>query len=171
MTPTREPMAKHLALRRYKGLSKNIVNVCVNEVIDAMAIEIKKELTHICPNNHNSLLRSYGPNIKNFSWDAISNELGQNTPCLFKLLSIIIPDSSKILQCTIICMILKNRHPKMSPLQQVMSVMLYGNAVHKQDSKTMLHKSYIIFYNLIGAQELAKYDVVCVTQIYVEISG
>jgi len=136
MTPTREPMARHLALRRYKGLSNDVVNVCVSEVIEGVAAKIKKELTHICSDDHDSLLRGYGPSIKNFSWDTIWTELEQNTPCLLKLLSAIIPGNGKILQCTIICMILKNRYSRMALLQRVVSVMLYGNAVHKQVSLT-----------------------------------
>lgn len=125
-------MAKHIARRDYRRLSKDIVNNHCNEVIKEVAKKIQTELTYICSDTHNSLLRGYGSCVRDFSWDATWNEFQQYTPSLLKLLSSIIPGSSKILQCTIICMILKHRHPKMALLQRVVSVMLYGNAVHKQ---------------------------------------
>lgn len=84
----------------------------MSEVIEALASKIKKELTHIYSDKHNSLLRGYGPSIKNFSWNSIWAEVEQNTPCLLKLLSAIILGGKKILKSTITCMILKKSTPK-----------------------------------------------------------
>lgn len=127
-------MAKQLARREYKALSKSVVKSSPSETINEVARLVQQEFNSICSNKHNSMLRGYGASIKNFSWDAIWNELQQNTPNLVMLLSTISPNSSIILKCTIICMLLKQRHPHMALLQRVISVMLYGNAVHKQVS-------------------------------------
>lgn len=125
-------MAKHIARRDFKGLSKDMVSIHSNEIINQVAKKIQAEFNYICSDTHNSLLRGYGLCVRDFCWDSIWNELQQHTPSLLMLLSNIIPGSSKILHCTIICMILKHRHPKMALLQRVISVVLYGNAVHKQ---------------------------------------
>ena len=61
-------------------------------------------------------------------WD----ELKENVPKLVLLLSLLCPKGSIILRSTIICMLLKQSNPKMSLLQRVISMMLYGNGVHKE---------------------------------------
>ena len=128
MTPSRELMAKQLAWRDYCALSKAFVNACSNAAIEEMGRIIKM---HVCSNNHNSLLQSCATDINRFSWESIWEELEENTPKLVLLLSIICPKDSIILKSIVICMMLKQNNPKMSLLQRVTSVMMYGNAVHK----------------------------------------
>ena len=131
MTPSRELMAKQLARRDYRSLSKAFVNAHSNAAIEEIGSIVKKEIKHICSSSHNSLLRSCATDIKRFSWESVWEELKENTPKLVLLLSVICPKGSIILKSTIICMVLKQSNPKMSLLQRVISVLMYGNAVHK----------------------------------------
>jgi len=131
MTPSRELMAKQLARKDYHALSKAFVNAHSNAAIEEIGRIIKQEIKYICSNTHNSLLRSYGADIKKFSWETVWEELKENTPKLVLLVSVICPKGSIILKSTIICMMLKQSNPKMSLLQRVISVMMYGNTVHK----------------------------------------
>ena len=82
MTPSRELMVKQLAQSDYHALSKVFVKTHTNAAIEDIGKIIKQEIKHICSNTHNSLLRSYGADIKTFSWQAVWDELKENAPHL-----------------------------------------------------------------------------------------
>ena len=122
MMPRREAMAKQLAHRDYNALSKTFVNAHASDAIDEIGKVINQEIRHICSLTHNSLLRCYGADIKNFSWERVWDELKENVPKLVLLVSLLCPKGSIILRSTIICMLLKQSNPKMSLLQRVANI-------------------------------------------------
>ena len=72
--------------------------------------------------------------VKQFSWEAVHEELAKHLPTLMVLLSNLIPKSveQKPLECLIASQLLKCRHPEMALVQRAVSVMMYGNNVQKQ---------------------------------------
>ena len=113
MTPTREEAAIKLARKSYPS--------------------VKEEVKVICSDKTNSKLKS--DDVTNFSWDSIWSELLMYMPRLAIFLKEILPDSSndnRRVICLIISMILKYRYPKMSLVQKVISMYVFGNSVHKK---------------------------------------
>lgn len=72
--------------------------------------------------------------IKDFNWQELIAEFEQRVPTLFKLLKKILPKSDEQFLAFFISILLKKRSKFMSLVQRVVSVMLYGNATHKQVS-------------------------------------
>ena len=91
-------------------------------------------MTEICSNEHNSLLRRTHTEIKNFKWEAVSNEFHQMLPTLFLLMKQLLPKSDEKFLSFIIALIIKKRCKHMSLVQRIVSVMFYGNATNKQVS-------------------------------------
>ena len=131
MTPRQKLHAKRIARRSYLSLCGALVKSYDDKVIKQLSWSIRKELTHICSLKHNSVLRSGYAKLKDFSWDVIWTELLQNTPTLVSLISAIIPRTTKAVKCTILSIILKQRHNKMALPQRIISLFFYGNSVHK----------------------------------------
>ena len=73
-----------------------------------------------------SFLRNDDDALKNFSWDAISNDLLNKMTLLMSLLTQLIPcpEKSKPLICMLASQMLKSRHPHMGLVQQAVSVYL-----------------------------------------------
>lgn len=122
MTPMQKLQAKRIARKSYLSLCGALVKSHDDKVIKQLSRTIRKELTHICSLQHNSVLRSGYAQLKDFSWDMIWTELVRNTPTLVSLISVIIPRSSKAIKCTIMSIILKQRHRKMALLQRIISL-------------------------------------------------
>ena len=70
-----------------------------------------------------------------------------NVPTLMKfLVALVSDDNCKPLLCVIACMILKHRSQRMSLVQRVISVLLYGNGTHK---KVHVRDTLFCFFLLI----------------------
>lgn len=95
----------------------------------------------ICSEEHQSLLRDSDEALHYFSWDKIWHEFLQMMPNLSKLLSIIVQD--KMLLCLLISMMLKKRCSKMSLVQKVVSLFLYGHGCGKQVWNKTVSKNVI----------------------------
>ena len=132
MTPTRKVLAKCVARRSYPALCGSLVKSHNDHVIKHLSITARKELSHICSIKRNSLLRDGYDRMKQFSWDMLWLEYVHNLPTLVSLISAISPTSSIAVRCTIISIIVKQRHNKMALLQRIISMFFYGNSVNKQ---------------------------------------
>lgn len=122
MTPSRKVLAKRIARRSYHSVCGLLVKSHNDEVIKQLSTTVRKELAYICSIKHNSLLRDGYDRIKNFSWNIVWTELVQNVPTLVSLISAISPTSSIPIRCTIISIIIKQRHNKMALLQRMISM-------------------------------------------------
>ena len=102
--------------------------------VSKVCSNIIAEMKAISSINHNSFLRNSVESVKQFEWEAVTEELYANVPTLMSMLSNLIPKLAdhKPLQCMIASQLLKSRHPHMCLVQRVVSVMLYGNSVAKQ---------------------------------------
>lgn len=113
--------------------SSDIAPPFVNKICSNILAEMKA----ISSVDHNSFLRNSIQSVKQFEWEAVTDELYKNMPTLMSILSNLIPRSAdhKPLQCMIASQLLKTRHPHMCLVQRVVSVMMYGNGVAKQVCK------------------------------------
>ena len=108
----------------------------LTEVIKTIQAEIKD----ICSTRSDSILRSIGKEVKEFSWDKIAQELERKMPTLTALLRGIVPKATKrnSLISKISCMILKQSYSRMALAQRAVSVLLYGNGASKQVIQTSI---------------------------------
>lgn len=111
-------------------------------IVSRMCTNIKAEMKAISTITHNSFLRNSVESVKQFSWEAVYEELLNYMPTLMDILSSLIPKSAerKPLQCTIASQLLKCQHPEMALVQRAVSVMMYRNSVPKQ----------VLFYHYIS---------------------
>lgn len=130
ITPAREDAAAKLARRNYPSFAKTVVDNFTAVTTKAFASTIKQEIQAISSANCN--LRS--DDVLNFSWDDIWSQYQQYLPQFTMLLDEIIPDSGgrKHVICLIMSIILKFKHAKISLVQKIISLYLYGNSVHKK---------------------------------------
>ena len=122
MTPCRKVLAKRVARRSYPALCGSLVKSHNDHIIKHLSIAVRKELSHICSVRHDSLVRDGYDKMKKFSWDMLYSEYVENIPTLVSLISAISPTSSIAVRCTIISIIVKQRHNKMALLQRIISM-------------------------------------------------
>ena len=136
LTPQRRKIGKMLIRKSYPAFTKSVVDTFSKETVNSLCYKVRKEVRHICSNSVNSVLKSDGISISQFTWDTIWSELCNYLPTLTSVFVGIIKDSptSRPIICMLISMILKRLNQRMSLVQRVMSMYLYGNAVHKQVS-------------------------------------
>ena len=103
-------------------------------IVSRICSNIITEMKTISTINCNSLLGNSVESVKQFSWEAVHEELLKHMPTLMAVLSSLIPKSveRKPLECLIASQLLKCRHPEMALVQRAVSVMMYGNNVQKQ---------------------------------------
>lgn len=103
-------------------------------IVSRICSNITTEMKTISTINCNSLLGNSVESVKQFSWEAVHEELLKHMPTLMAVLSSLIPKSveRKPLECLIASQLLKCRHPEMALVQRAVSVMMYGNNVQKQ---------------------------------------
>ena len=119
-------------------------------IVPRICTNIKTEMKTISTITHNSFLRNSVESIKQFSWEAVHEELLNHIPTLMAFLSGLIPKSAeqKPLQCTIASQLLKCRHPEMGLVQRAVSVMMYGNSVPKQVFCCFVPVMYVCCFSL-----------------------
>ena len=135
-TPSRKRAVASLSRRSYKAAASNIATskLSATHVLNKVTQQIRTEMSDICSDRHKSMLKKSDEAIKAFSWQELIAEFKQWVPTLFKLLKKILPKSDEQFLAFFISMLLKKRSKFMSLVQRVVSVMLYGNATHKQVS-------------------------------------
>jgi len=104
----------------------------------------------------------------NFSWDEVFADLKHHTPSLVKLLQMINPKAANnhALISIWIAMMIKCRKDKLSLVQRVFSVFLYGKAVHKEVQNSIIYiYIYISDHIFLGVQTIATIHVVYVPQV------
>ena len=129
-------MIKRSVCKNYASLAAAAVDSSTigPPIVSKICSNIKAEIKTISAVNCNSLLRNSVESVKQFSWEAVHEELAKHLPTLMILLSNLIPKSAerKPLECLIASQLLKCRHPEMALVQRAVSVMMYGNNVQKQ---------------------------------------
>ena len=127
---------RHIVRHIYTALTSSIATSSrtSDKVILEVVKMIRREMKEICSMKHNSLLRTSDDSISQFSFDEVRTELMQKIPMLMTIMSGILTKKSinKPLLCLISGMLLKQRLSKMSLMQRVLSVLLYGNGASKQ---------------------------------------
>ena len=148
MTPNRTAAVKRIARRSYVSLSHTIVKLHSAKIIKSLGNSIKKEYKNVCSDQHKSIFRGDSENIKSFSWDKLWSEIHQHMPTLASLLTAITPSNNQPLVCTIISMLIKNRHQRMDYLQKVISAFLYANGAHKQVNIDTVLSNWTFYFTL-----------------------
>jgi len=108
-------------------------------ILRTVSRQIRTEFNNICSNSSKSMLQQNNGMLKSFSWEALWSEFESRIPVLLGLLRSILPKSDKTFLGFVISLLLKKRNQKMSLMQRLVSVLLYGNAAHKQVYCNTLH--------------------------------
>ena len=145
MTPNRVMAVKRIARRSYTSFSQTIVKLHSVRIVKSLGDIIKREFKNICSDQCESMLKGESESIKSFSWEKLWSELQQSMPTLVSLLTTITSSNCQPLVCTIISMLLKNKHQRMGYLQKVISAFLYANGAHKQVTTGILFEHLKIF--------------------------
>ena len=134
ITPSRKEPVKRLAKRSYPSVASSVVERYSDETLRAVGRKIQEEITFICSDKANSILKGDKEHILNFSWARIFADLKSHVPSLVKLLQFINPKAADndALISVWIAMMVKCRNDKLSLIQRIFSIFLYGNGVHKE---------------------------------------
>jgi len=100
---------------------------------------IMNEMKQMCRLDSNCILRDTDKALRDFSWEAVWNELASKVPTLLHLYRLLFCGAPKSLICFAVSLIIKWRSPKMGLVQRVISTLMYGNGVSKQVSATTLY--------------------------------
>ena len=111
-----------------------MVDTYTDETLRAVGRKIEGEISCICSDKGNSILKGDKECISNFSWDKVFTDLKSHVPSLVKLLQFINPKvaNNTALISVWIAMMVKCRNNKLSLIQRIFSIFLYGNGVHKE---------------------------------------
>ena len=80
----------------------------------------------------NTILDKGKEELLSFQWKRVFADLQSHMPCLIRLLQYINPQFDKLLISVIVSMMTKFHNDKLSVVQQILSIFLYGNSVHKE---------------------------------------
>ena len=132
MTPVRKPFALSLSRRSYNACSEKAVNSnsFQEPIIDSLAFKAKKEME--CLNSQPSQLKDSPKALEKFSWNLLSLELKETVPTLWSFLESLLPKAKQKFICFLISMLLKMQCKQLCQVQKAVSMLLYGNGVHKQ---------------------------------------
>ena len=111
-----------------------MVETYTDETLKAVGRTIQAEIAFICSDKANSILKGDKEHILNFSWATVFADLKSHVPSLVKLLQFINPKAANndALISVWIGMMVKCRNDKLSLIQQMFAIFLYGNGVHKE---------------------------------------
>ena len=111
-----------------------MVGTYTDETLKAVGRTIQAEIAFTCSDKANSILKGDKEHILNFSWANVFTDLKSHMPSLVKLLQFINPKAAnnEALISVWIGMMVKCRNDKLSLIQRVFAVFLYGNGVHKE---------------------------------------
>lgn len=140
MTPSREEAAARLARKTYPSFTKTVIENFSDDSTKALASMVKEEIKVICRDDTESILKS--DDVLGFSWKNTWKVFQTYLPQLSLFLKEIISVDNVNVICMIISIILKCRNAKMCLVQKVISLYLYGNAVHK---KVVIYKVSSLF--------------------------
>ena len=140
LTPTRKHLGKAVA----RGSKKSVAIECLKDpatrkfLLKGIGVLVRNELKSMCMDSRSSILRNTATHdLKNFTWDTLLNEASETAPVLLELLQ----------QCTqtrrlrsnrhavigmCLSILLKQRYPKMSLVQRIITLILYAGHCGKQ---------------------------------------
>jgi len=132
MTPVRKPFALSLSRRSYNACSEKAVNSnsFQEPIIDSLAFKARKEME--CLNSQPSLLKDSPKALEKFSWNSLILELKETVPTLWSFLESLLPNVKQKFICFVISMLVKMQCMHLCQVQKVVSMLLYGNGVHRQ---------------------------------------
>ena len=135
-TPNRKRGIKKLTRGSYKSMAAMMLSApgSSKSFIIEMGRKIIREMHILSSDEYDSFLRSPIEALNNFSWDKVMTEFSKALPTLITLLQFLIPNvaDKKPFVCFVASLLLKCRHQRMSLIQRVISVLLYGNGSTKQ---------------------------------------
>ena len=123
------------AWRNYRSSTVGVLNPASGtskHVLPLVAKQIRKEFNSICSSSFRSVLKKDNKTLKTFRWEPLLTEFKQKVPSLLGLLKLILPKGGIPFWCFVISVLLKKRNQNMSLMQRLVSILLYGNAAHKQ---------------------------------------
>ena len=123
-----------LSRRSYKATSSQVVNSedLKEPIIIAMANKAREEMKALNSSSCKSMLRDSPKALAQFSWELLSLELKETVPTLWSFLEHLVPKAKQKFLCFVIAMIMKMQCKQLCQVQKAVSIMLYGNGVHKQ---------------------------------------
>ena len=140
LTPSRKKLVKSVARgSRYSLAVQAWEDKKINQyILKLISITLRREINTMCSDQTNSLLMGQTPEcLKNFTWKKFELELDKYAPtlsCLFRsCFATKAPRQNRTyMLCTCASLMLRNRHPTMSLLQKLISVILYSGHCPKQ---------------------------------------
>jgi len=144
-------------------MAESVVKNNCDETIDTLAKQINKEIDYVCSAKCDTIFEKDCNKVE-FAWEKIWCEIRQFLPTLMSLLVGICKGKvNKPMLCMIVAMILKQRFHKLTYVQQTISLLLYGNSVHKQVQVVKLRLFTMCNIAILGLPVLAASDVVPVS--------
>jgi len=136
LTPKRKKPVVSLSRRHYRAAAKGFITTehLSDHVVESLTQQVRHEMTTICSEQHNSILRDSHEGVKRFSWESIWLEFQANVPTLYKLLKGFVPKADDRFISFVISLLLKKCCKHMSLVQRVISTLLYGHSAKKQVS-------------------------------------
>ena len=137
LTPRSSKIGKRLARRSYPSFTKSVVSNFSNHTVTAVCKQAHDEMNHLSSTSTDSVMARDNSIISAFSWDVLWLEFQQHVPTLVSIFVGLTSKSGNMLKnrpliCLLIATDLKRNHQRMSLVQRIISIFLYGNAVHKQ---------------------------------------
>lgn len=166
-------------LGRYigRGNKRSIVTTVMENphlrphVLEAVAMEIEKEVKKVCSDNHDSILRmKFKEALERFSWDRVWRELSDNVPTLLHLVGTRNPERAIPALCVSVMILLKLRNNKLNLVQALVSIILKAGHATIQVciiSRLSLHS----VFQIIGFQSSSKATAMLILQKHFAHSG
>lgn len=138
------PSRKHIRKAIARGSRQSVAAECLKKpgtrryLLKRIGVMVRNELVAMCSNGTNSILHQQGTSeLKEFSWERFLAELEGNAPVFLSILHECThtrrPQTN---QDTVMGMcaavLLKYRYAKMSLVQRILSLVLYGGRSEKQ---------------------------------------
>jgi len=130
LTPKRKKTVLSLSRCNYRAAAKGHITTehISDHVVKPLTQRVHHEMTVICSEQHDSILRDSHKGVKRFSWENIWLEFQANVSTLYKVLSGFVPKADGRFISFVISLLLKKCCKHMSLMQWVISTLLYGHS-------------------------------------------
>ncbi len=153
------PSRKHIGKAAARGSRKAVANESMKDpvtrryILEKVGRILRSELAAMCADMTASVLRSQSvEDMKGFTWDRLLNEQEVNAPVLLNILQSCtrtrkLRPNRKAIVGVCASIFLKHRFSKMSLLQRILSLVLYGGHSGKQ----VKIKQQLVVYNSMSS--------------------
>lgn len=138
-----------LTRRNYKATTGLVVKSedLQEPTIIAVTNKAREEMKVLNSPSCKSILRDSPKALAEFNWKLLCLELKKTVPTLWSFLKHLLPKAKQNFICFVIAMILKMQCKQLCQVQKAVSMMLYGNGVHKQVFVCLMTLYFLSYYD------------------------